>query len=69
MSPPAEKARPAPVSTITSVVELLRGRHPAAVELLAGPPEADVGEIRLVEQAEQIDEAPALPLPAVTPRP
>lgn len=47
------------MSTITSVVELLRGRHPAAVELLAGPPEADVGEIRLVEQAEQIDEAPA----------
>lgn len=47
------------MSAISSIVDLLHGRHPGAVDVLAGPADAEIGEVRLVEQAEQIDEAPA----------
>lgn len=47
------------MSTISSIVDLLRGRHPESIEVLAGPQDVEIGEVRFIEQAEQIDEAPA----------
>lgn len=45
------------MSRVSSIVELLRSRHPGAVSLLAGSPDAECEEIRFIEQPEQIDDA------------
>ena len=47
------------MSTIESVVDQLVRRHPGGVEILTGPPERPVGEVRLVDNTGQVDMAPA----------
>jgi sugar diacid utilization regulator len=47
------------VSTLESVVDLLAHRHPGAVEVLVGPADRQIGDVRLVEQVDQVDDAPA----------
>jgi sugar diacid utilization regulator len=46
------------VSTLESVVDLLAHRHPGAVEVLVGSTDRRVGDVRLVEQVDQVDDAP-----------
>ena len=47
------------VGTLESVVDLLAHRHPGTVEVLIGPVDRRVGEVRRVEQVDQVDDAPA----------
>src|SRR5436190_22499190 len=47
------------VSSLRTIVDLLASWHPGAVEVLVGPVERSVGDIRLVDRVEQVDDAPA----------
>ncbi|MFD1530346.1 helix-turn-helix domain-containing protein [Pseudonocardia aurantiaca] len=47
------------MGTLGSVVDLLAHRHPGTVEVLIGPADRRVSEVRLVEQVDQVDDAPA----------
>lgn len=46
------------MNTLQEVVDQLRDRHPGEIEVLVGPLHGRVGDIRIVESADQVDEAP-----------
>ncbi|MBW0088916.1 helix-turn-helix domain-containing protein [Pseudonocardia sp. KRD-184] len=46
------------MSTLESIIDLLTHRHPGAVEVLVGGTDRSVEDIRLVEQVDQVDDAP-----------
>lgn len=47
------------MSTLESVVDQLALRHPGQVEVLTGPTQRPVADVRLVEDTRQVDSAPA----------
>lgn len=47
------------MSKLQEFVDQLRERHPGDVEVISGPLDQQVGDIRIVEAVEQVDEAPA----------
>ncbi|WP_345427273.1 helix-turn-helix domain-containing protein [Pseudonocardia xishanensis] len=46
------------MNSLDSVIGELDVRYPGSVEVLVGPTDIEVGEVRLVERTEQVDDAP-----------